>query len=257
MRSTVAVLMVLAICAPVRPSADDLSLDLPVTAGTTGAALLVWGATELAKERLTPPSCRWCRPPGLDREMRAGLRWSNTGLADGISDGLVVAIPISLLAWDLLFADGGARRAGEDALVVLQAIAAAGVAAQAFQYGVARRRPIAWAAGVRAGPDDDNSFISGHASSAFAGAAAFGTVAMIRDYPGWPVMYVVGLVGATAVCYLRVAADKHWLTDVLAGAAVGSTVGVGVPLLHRAGEKQGGERSVRLTFVPFGVVGRF
>ena len=31
--------------------------------------------------------------------------------------------------------------------------------------------------------------------------------------------------------YLRLAADKHWLTDVLAGAAIGATVGILVPLL--------------------------
>jgi membrane-associated phospholipid phosphatase len=39
---------------------------------------------------------------------------------------------------------------------------------------------------------------------------------------------------ASGVGYLRVAGEAHWLTDVLAGAAMGGGVGFAVPwLLHR------------------------
>ncbi len=35
---------------------------------------------------------------------------------------------------------------------------------------------------------------------------------------------------AVSVPYFRMAADRHYLTDVLVGAAVGTAVGIGVPL---------------------------
>ena len=39
---------------------------------------------------------------------------------------------------------------------------------------------------------------------------------------------------ALATGYLRIAADRHWATDVATGWAVGAAFGVGVPwLLHR------------------------
>ena len=40
---------------------------------------------------------------------------------------------------------------------------------------------------------------------------------------------------------LRIAADRHWATDILAGAAIGGLVGYAVPALHLLGsEKQTG-----------------
>jgi membrane-associated phospholipid phosphatase len=46
------------------------------------------------------------------------------------------------------------------------------------------------------------------------------------------------------------AADKHWLTDVLTGAATGTAVGLAVPWLHR---KRPGGRALRLSIVPGGL----
>jgi membrane-associated phospholipid phosphatase len=44
----------------------------------------------------------------------------------------------------------------------------------------------------------------------------------------------VGLPLAAATGYLRVAADRHYFTDVVGGMLVGAIVGVGIPLLfHR------------------------
>jgi membrane-associated phospholipid phosphatase len=46
-------------------------------------------------------------------------------------------------------------------------------------------------------------------------------------------VYGIGFTAAATTSYLRMAADEHWLTDVLAGAAVGTAVGIGLPWLHR------------------------
>ena len=48
-------------------------------------------------------------------------------------------------------------------------------------------------------------------------------------------MWVAGLVFASAGAYLRVAADRHYATDVITGAVVGSAIGLAVPYFgHRA-----------------------
>jgi membrane-associated phospholipid phosphatase len=74
-------------------------------------------------------------------------------------------------------------------------------------------------------------------------------VARLRGYPAWPAVYAAGFGAAAAVGYLRIAADEHWLSDVVAAAAVGAGLGVAVPLLFH------GEEKLTLTPLPSGVVG--
>ena len=77
-------------------------------------------------------------------------------------------------------------------------------------------------------------------------------MARLRGYPAWPAVYAVGFGTAAAIGYLRMAADEHWLSDVVAAAAVGAGLGVAVPLFfHRGGHEE------ELTFTPLsgGVVG--
>ena len=231
-------LTLVAASVPAWPDAPALEVDVPVTAAIAGGALALWGAGELAKGELTPGTCRWCDPPALDRHVRAQVVWSDPGAAGLLSDVLVFALPASLAGVDFLDAAGDLRRTSEDVLVSIEAVALAAVATQVTKSAVVRRRPAAWASGVRTGPDDDRAFFSGHVATAFAAAAAFGTVARLREYAGWPAIYAAGFTGATAVGYLRMAADEHWLTDVAAAAAVGTTLGMVVPLLHRGGASQ-------------------
>ena len=47
-------------------------------------------------------------------------------------------------------------------------------------------------------------------------------------------MWATGLTLSLATGWLRIAADKHYFTDVLTGAIVGAVVGFGVPyVFHR------------------------
>jgi membrane-associated phospholipid phosphatase len=244
---------------PAPSRADELSVDVPATGAVAGAALATFGVLELTGDRLTPPTCRWCEPPPLDENVRLHLRWNDTQLANNLSNVALAMVPAALVVTDFVLAGHDLPRFGEDMLVVVEAISVTAVATDVLKYATARRRPYAWASGVRNEPGADNSFVSGHASAAFSSAAAFGTVAMLRGYPGWPIIYAAGFTGATAVSYFRMAADKHWLTDVAAGAALGTAIGVGMPLLlHR---KEGGadQRSASLviTPMPLGVAGVF
>ncbi len=61
---------------------------------------------------------------------------------------------------------------------------------------------------------DHNSFPSAHTSVAFQGAA------FIQKRYGWR-KSIPAYIGATFVGYSRVYADKHYVEDVLAGAAIG------------------------------------
>lgn len=79
------------------------------------------------------------------------------------------------------------------------------------------------------------SFFSGHTSIAFTNAVFLSTV-YAEYYPGsdWkPVMWAGTLSAASLVGILRVVAGKHFPTDVLTGAIVGSAIGYLVPQIHK------------------------
>ena len=82
------------------------------------------------------------------------------------------------------------------------------------------------------GGSDYRSFPSGHAISAFAAASAV-TSEMKRWYPSafWivgPIMYG----GAAAVGWSRMYDNKHWASDVITGAAIGTFAGLKVVHWH-------------------------
>ena len=83
------------------------------------------------------------------------------------------------------------------------------------------------------------SFFSGHTTTAFATAVFVSTVH--GDYfprSGWkPYIWSGSLLVASTIGYLRFQSGKHFPTDILAGAAVGSAIGYLVPLLHRRSDK--------------------
>lgn len=62
-----------------------------------------------------------------------------------------------------------------------------------------------------------NSFPSGHAATAFMGAAALALE--LEDKPLWATL--AGYTPALGVCALRMYKNKHWLSDVVSGAAIG------------------------------------
>ena len=86
--------------------------------------------------------------------------------------------------------------------------------------------------GFRQGTDY-RAFPSGHAISAFAAAAAFTSEAK-RGW-GTKAAWIVGTVlytGAGAVAWSRMYDNKHWATDVLTGAAIGTFTGLKVVHYH-------------------------
>ena len=94
-----------------------------------------------------------------------------------------------------------------------------------------------------AGPDDSSvrrSFISGHSAMTFAGAPLLSTVYADLHGPSTTstVVWASSLSLAAFTAYARVQAGKHFPTDVIVGAAVGTAIGYWIPALHRVGSSQ-------------------
>ena len=99
------------------------------------------------------------------------------------------------------------------------------------------------------------SYFSGHTSTAFVSAGLVCSHHMnVPLYGGGaPDGAACGLAlgAAGTMAYLRVAADQHYLSDVLTGAAVGSLVGFGLPwALHYRTPAREPSAAPRVAFIP-------
>lgn len=107
---------------------------------------------------------------------------------------------------------------GRQALRLLAATVATGIAVRVMKRLVRRDRPASeWGDGYRR--VDPHSFPSGHAARVGV-IAAFGTLVL----PAWAGLAL--LVWAGAVAAARVGLGVHYVSDVVAGLALGGVVGV-------------------------------
>ena len=103
--------------------------------------------------------------------------------------------------------------------------------------------------------DAYDSFPSGHATMAFAGAA-FTSYVFATYHPDsvWKIPVTVASYSlAIATAAMRVASGNHFPSDVLTGALLGTLVGVGIPFLHRSLASQ---QELTASVTPFGVAFR-
>ncbi|HET8539885.1 MAG TPA: phosphatase PAP2 family protein [Anaeromyxobacter sp.] len=253
--------------APARAQPHPLQYDLRVDAAIALGTWAVYGTSELAKSHLAPSSCRWCDPGKIDAKVRDALVWGYIDHAQTASDVMAFAVfPLAMTTHQVLAARGaGDTGAGwVDVLLVAEAVGIAMDVNQAVKFAVGRQRPFVhygnWSDPNRQpDPDDNLSFYSGHTTFTFAVAAAAGTVSSMRGYRSAPWVWGVGMTLATATGYLRIAGDKHYLTDVLVGAATGLTAGIVIPrVMHpREDGKPGATTSMTITPFPLGVSGVF
>jgi membrane-associated phospholipid phosphatase len=124
---------------------------------------------------------------------------------------IVVAIVVALVDWTR-------TRNRWTAPFLLTVILGDKLLTEAVKQLVDRARPTIEAVAATLGP----SFPSGHTSTAAASWAAFALVAgRWWGRRSWPVLAGVAVGIAVAVAASRVLLDVHWLTDVLAGLALG------------------------------------
>jgi membrane-associated phospholipid phosphatase len=227
-----------------------LTLDFSTNGWLTGGMLVGVGVAQLYSKELAPKACRWCEPPQFDRWARHQLVWKDTKAATLYGNLLIVAVPVAAtLTLSLMaHADGaGFREGAEDILMMTEAVAISLTLMQVAKFTVARTRPDAWAGSGSVTANSRMSFFAGHSSTPFAIAAAGTQLLRMRGRSGWKWFAAVSFVGAAATGLFRVSSDNHWMTDVIAGAAIGTAVGFSVPLLvlHPASE-----RSAGVTLVP-------
>lgn len=201
---------------------------MPVVAGF-GAL----GAWAIASELVVPgPSeAAWTRTLGPDDGARGFLRAASPeGRARAaLASDLLLLAHVALPFADALSATSGQARL-RTALVDAEALALTGAIVGTLKLTTARARPYTLDGGEHSG-DAFKSFPSGHTAFSFTGASLFCTQ---RGTSGWTnaLACSAALAGAATTGTLRVVADKHHATDVLAGALIGGLVGWLVPTLQ-------------------------
>lgn len=176
---------------------------------------------------------------GMTAVVDDGLRNATAGRQQGFMQDVVdvgnaygtwippVAISSGLYLTGLVLDEPGIRRAGRH---VFQAALYATLITGSIKALAGRHRPY-----LEDGPyklrgpstrDDFNSFPSGHSTIAFAVSSS---LAAEIDEP-WATVGLYGLAGITALS--RMYSDRHWGSDVVFGAVVGTVCGYGVTHLN-------------------------
>jgi membrane-associated phospholipid phosphatase len=246
---------VLAAATSARGQTTDVRYDLRADVAVTALATVGWVSSELLKSHLAHENCVWCDRNAdgsdslnrIDSSVRSALKWSDADAGDTAGNiTAFVVMPLGVLGLGALAAahDDRSGNFPVDMLLVAEATALAADLNQIVKFSAGRERPFVHALsaadkGKTEHPSDNNtSFYSAHTNLAFALAVSAGTVATMRGYRWAPWIWACGLAVATTTGYLRIAGDRHYFTDVLVGATVGSAAGFAVPyVFHRSPRK--------------------
>lgn len=140
----------------------------------------------------------------------------------------------------LLFLDGKMKNDRLTyAVMFLENLMFSGVMANISKESIKRYRPFVYnpdiETSVKLAADNRRSFFSGHTTTAFSSAVFLATVFNELNPNSQYKFYVWAgsILAASSVGYLRYSAGKHYPTDVLAGAIVGSALGYLIPYVHK------------------------
>jgi membrane-associated phospholipid phosphatase len=123
-------------------------------------------------------------------------------------DIMHLLLPATALGLTLVIEDNEDKYQGSWQLI--KSGVASRMAVEGLKFAVDKDRPDG---------SGDDSFPSGHTADSFASAT------FIQQRYGWQ-WSIPAYIGATFVGYSRVKSDKHYLEDVLAGAAIGILAGL-------------------------------
>jgi membrane-associated phospholipid phosphatase len=253
----IAIALALALTAPdkvdVRPSAD-----LAVGA----VALVAIVVPDLFQKQLLAAHCRICDGPdntglpgtGSGGSLNAVDAWFHDATAGwlvsrGTSDVLssvwaygvvpVGAFAAALTATGPHASDGAGWRA---ASIIEESAIVSAALVQGVKLAAVRKRPyVRYGTGETSGAYDVSDsgsrtgFPSGHTAWVTSLAVATATTVTLQESPAAPWVWGAAAVASVTAASLRMMAEKHYFTDVAAGALIGGACGVIVPLLHRRG----------------------
>lgn len=207
------------------------------------------GTALLASILVSPPDHpRWTQPFGYETAVRDALRWSNVRSAKWTS----LAWTSSVLASGLVTPLASRHRYDYVLGLQLQALALTQLTTTALKATVARQRPYA-RFGTREvrSLDANASFPSADTSWSFAMATSSAYL-LAREHPKQaPWIWTTAIAAAGTAGYLRIAADYHYVTDVVVGASIGTTFGLLVPMLqvdHYFGPRHAARRGSSVTW---------
>lgn len=154
-----------------------------------------------------------------------------------ITVGFAMIGPVVANAYDL----GLTQPFWEDFVVFSQTLLVTGALVTAAKYITQRPLPVVYSGhdpSLLDAPGGYRSFFSGHTATAFAALSAASMTLHYRHQAGaWP--WIVTAVLGTSVAVERVLAGRHFPSDVIVGAVVGTGIGILIPWLHhRSSEGQ-------------------
>ena len=196
-----------------------------VSVAVAGVVAVIPEASKLPK---SDPSCGLAAPcdpaslPGVDRSALHTF----SGSASTASTALLAGV-IGLAGVASFDGATSAQRRGHVA-VFANSLGWTLAATDWIKVLVHRKRPVLYTSDATAAAADRNnqrSFPSGHASIAFAAATSYLVMAQRERLPHRGRNAALLYMGAVGVSVLRVAAGKHFPTDVLGGAALGTGIG--------------------------------
>ena len=185
-----------------------------------GAELCFFSYTQFVHH--SPYTASKISPPNnFDSYVREKLHWggSNDRLASGISDILLYGAFVGAIPLSSLY-----LKNHELLLINLEILSINGLITNIVKNMTQRQRPYSFFS-KKDDEDSYKSFFSGHTSTAF--AIGTSTAKMLTNYSKMDkkIVWISALGLASATGYFRIAADKHYFSDVFVGAIVGSLIG--------------------------------
>jgi len=225
-------LLFLLVLGPVVSAPAQLSVSLlPDGVSAAGGALLAAASLGLhASTQEMPVDIDQVN--GFDRAAMFGYS-RGLDLASDFVQYAAAALPLALafgISQDQAFAAG---------VIYFEVMSRAFFAKNTLKFLFPRVRPWVYLAPVTGSvpevSEGNDSFPSGHATMAFA-AAAFGVTVAALDLPSgspWFLPFAATEVSlAVLTASFRVFSGMHFMTDVIAGAALGTAIGIALPLIH-------------------------
>lgn len=218
------------------PYHTRLAVDGPVTLGLAGVntvgLLLIRAKAGLSDEAAI--AINKANVPAFDRFSAGYYNENYRTVSDYLLAGSVAVAPAALGVDPAIRA-----HAGQIATLYLQTLAATGAVFTMAAGTVYRQRPLTYSPAAplteRTRQNATNSFFAGH--TAVTAAATFFAAKVFHDFhPGsraQPYVWAAAALVPAAVGFCRLEAGKHFLSDNLLGYAVGASIGIVVPQLHR------------------------
>lgn len=221
--------------APASAQGSPYRLDAAVDGSTFGIALALSlpAFLEVPPPACLPDACDPMDVNAFDRQVIGNYSESTRRASDYAMIG-VLALPLIVNA-----VDSGGDGWLTDTAIYAESLLVTQALVQLTKHAFRRSAPFVYDPDVPLDvrmndPDGARSFISGHSATAFA-AGATATFTFWERNPDsdwrWAVLGVSAVAAAT-VAVMKVEAGYHHWTDVIAGALVGTSVGILVPLLH-------------------------